>query len=156
MKNKIKSGLSELTRRLKSITAEDIMTRGVITTTKDVTLAKVAKEMIKARISGLPIVDKKKKIIGVITDTDLFIVMDMIKSGDIVENKKQAISNPTVKFAMSTYFSKIKKNTTLDEIIAIMKYKDVHTLPVVEKGKLVGVIGRRDVFKDFYAAVRDL
>ena len=148
--------LKDLTRRLKSIKAKDIMTKDVITTTENTTLADIAELMIEARISGLPVIGKKGKIIGLITATDLFIVMDMIKSGDIVENGKIAVSNPTVKFAMSTEVIKIKKNTTLDEIIAVMKYKNIHTLPVFEGKKMIGVIGRRDVFKNFYAAVKKL
>ena len=65
-------------------------------------------------------------------------------------------SNPTVKYAMSTEINKIKKNATLDEIIATMKYKNVHTLPVFDGGKMIGIIGRRDVFKNFYAIVKEL
>jgi len=148
--------LSDLTRQLKAVKAKDIMTHYVITTTEDVHLADVSEMMIKARISGLPVLGQKGSMVGMITATDLFIMMDMIKSGDITENGFIAISNPTVKSAMSTEINKIKKNTTLDEIIAIMKYKNVHTLPVFESGKLVGIIGRRDVFKNFYAVVKKL
>ena len=151
-----KSLLNELTKKLKSIKAKDIMTHYVITTTEDTHLADIAELMIKARISGLPVIGKKGKIVGMITATDLFIMMDMIKSGDVTENGLVTTSNPTVKYAMSTEINKIKKNTTLDEIIAIMKYKNVHTLPVFDSGKMVGVIGRRDIFKNFYAIVKEL
>jgi len=156
MTKKVKSKLSDLTKQLKAVKAKDIMTHYVITTTEDVPLADVSETMIKARISGLPVLGKKDKMIGMITATDLFIMMDMIQSGDITENGFMATSSPTVKFAMSTEINKIKKSTTLDEIIAIMKYKNVHTLPVVESGKLVGIIGKRDVFKNFYAVVNKL
>ena len=151
-----KSLSDELTKKLKSIKAKDIMTHYVVTTTEDTHLADVAELMIKARISGLPVMGRKGKIMGMITATDLFIMMDMIKSGDVTENGLLSASNPTVKYAMSTEINKLKKSTTLDEIMAIMKYKNVHTLPVCEGPKLVGVIGRRDVFKNFYAIVKEL
>ena len=154
MKRTIGRRMNDLTKRLRSIKAKDIMTKDVITTTEDMTLADIAQLMTKTRISGLPVIGKRGKIVGIITAVDLFIVMDMIKSGDVMENGVMAVSNPTVKFAMSTEVIKIKKNTTLDEIIAIMKYKNVYTLPVVEANKMVGVIGRRDVFRNFYAAVK--
>ena len=156
MTNKERPILSDLTKQLKAVKAEDIMTHYVITTTEDVHLADVSEMMAKARISGLPVLDKKGKIAGMITATDLFIMMDMIKSGDIVENGFINIPNLTVKSVMSTEVNKIKKSTTLDEIIVIMKCKNVHTLPVLESGKLVGIIGRRDVFKNFYAVVKKL
>jgi CBS domain-containing protein len=132
------------------------MTTHVITTTEDTALADIAELMIKTRISGLPVLTKHNKMAGVVTAEDLFVIMDMIKSGDIVENGTIAVSNPTVKFAMSTEAIKITDQTTLDEIIAVMKYKNVHTLPVFKKNKMVGVIGRRDVFRNFYAVVKDL
>ncbi|NQT00021.1 MAG: CBS domain-containing protein, partial [Candidatus Omnitrophica bacterium] len=111
-----KPGLKDLTFRLKSIKAKDIMTRRVITTTEDTSLAEIAQLMIKSRISGLPVV-KKGKIVGVIIDRDLFIVMDMIKFGEVVKEQMQTIFNPIVKFAMSTDVVKIKENTSLEEII---------------------------------------
>ncbi len=156
MVNATKSIIRALGRRLKSIKAKDIMTKDVITTTEDATLADLATLMIKARISGLPVIGAKGKVVGIVTANDLFVVMDMIKSGDVVEDGKMAVSNPTVKFAMSTEVTRIKKDTTLDEIIVIMKYKNVHTLPVFDGNRMLGVIGRRDVFKNFYSVVKDL
>jgi CBS-domain-containing membrane protein len=156
MAKTVKSLLNELTKRLKSIKAKDIMTQYVITTTENTHLADIAELMIKARVSGLPVMGKKGKIAGMITATDLFIMVDMIKSGDVTENGLMTTSNPTVKYAMSTEINKIKKNATLDEIIATMKYKNVHTLPVFDGGKMIGIIGRRDVFKNFYAIVKEL
>jgi len=156
MKKSLKTWLGDLSDNLESIKAKDIMTKKVITTKVDAHLAEVAQVMIKARISGLPVLSKKGKVIGVVTATDLFLVMDMIKSGDIVEDDKLAVSNPTVRFAMSSDLIKIKKSTTLEEIIALMKYKNIHTLPVFEGSKMVGVIGRRDVFKNFYSAVKSV
>ena len=156
MQKRVKPKMKDLTKKLKLIKAKDIMTKDVITTKEDTSLAEIAKLMIKTRISGIPVIGKKGKLSGVITATDLFLVMDMIKSGDIVGDDMMPLSNPTVKFALSTGIIKIKKNTTLEEIITIMKYQNVHTLPVFEKNKLVGVIGRRDVFKNFYSTVKNL
>jgi len=148
--------VTALTKRLKSIKAKDIMSRDVITTREDIGLADVAELMITERISGIPVIGKGNKVVGMLTATDLFIMMDMIKSGDFIEEGSQSSSHPTVKYAMSTEINKIKKGTTLGEIIILMKYKNIHTLPVFEGNKMVGVVGRRDVFKNFYAAERTL
>jgi CBS domain-containing protein len=59
-------------------------------------------------------------------------------------------------FAMSTKVHKVKESTSLEKIIILMKYKNAHTVPVMRGGKMVGVIGRRDVFKNFYATVKKL
>ena len=156
MAKKLKFNMSNLAERLKSIKAKDIMAKDVLTTKETATLAEVAGVMTKARISGLPVIGKSGKIVGIVTATDLFIVMDMIKFGDVVENGMMSVSNPTVKMVMSTDVIKIRKDTTLEEIITIMRYRNVYTLPVFQANKMVGIIGRRDVFKNFYAVVKDL
>jgi len=153
MKNDKTLNLQELTEKLKQIKAKEIMTKDVITVAKDETLGDVAELMINKRISGFPVLEDDK-IIGIITANDLFLVMDMIKTGEIPENNCQGCS-PKVSFAMSTEAITVSPETNLDEIIALMKYRNVHTLPITSHDKLVGVIGRRDVFKFFYFTVKD-
>ncbi|MFC1480258.1 HPP family protein [Candidatus Omnitrophota bacterium] len=156
MKKKKNNGLKSLDKKLKKIKAGDIMTRDVITTSRDQDLYDVAKLMIKNRISGLPVVSGTGKIQGVITENDLFMVMDMVKSGDVMPAKGKRGVMPAVNFAMSTDIASVSKNATLDKIIMLMKYRNQHTIPVMEKGKMVGVIGKRDVFKNFYSSVKSL
>ncbi|MBL7170836.1 MAG: CBS domain-containing protein [Candidatus Omnitrophica bacterium] len=154
MAKKTNSKIKNLVKKLRLIKAKDIMTKQVITTTENTSLAEVAELMTKMRISGMPVVGKKGKVVGLITMKDLFIVMDMIKFGDAVEEGLKAIANPTVKFAMSTEIIKAKENMTLDEVINLVRSRNVHTLPVFKGDKMVGIIGRRDVFKNFYAVVK--
>jgi len=131
------------------------MTEDVITVRKDDTLTDVAKLMITKRISGFPVIENDK-IIGIITANDLFLVMDMIKAGEVLKDNGTDYSQPRVSFAMSTEIITVNPEGTLDDIISLMKYRNIHTLPVVSQNKLVGVIGRRDVFRSFYGAIRDL
>jgi len=154
MAKKANSKIKNLVKKLRLIKAKDIMTKDVITTTENTSLADVAELMTKMRISGMPVVGKKGKVVGLITMKDLFIVMDMIKFGDVVEEGLKAIANPTVKFAMSTEIIKAKENMTLDEVINLVRSRNVHTLPVFKGDKMVGIIGRRDIFKNFYAVVK--
>jgi CBS domain-containing protein len=153
MENDKKLNLQKLTEKLKQIKAKDIMTKDVITVKKNETLANVAELMIDKRISGFPVLENDK-IIGIITADDLFLVMDMIKTGEIPENNSRGCA-PKVSFAMSTEAITVNPETNLDEIIALMKYRNIHTLPILSNNKMVGVIGRRDIFKCFYFAVKD-
>ena len=147
---------NKLIQALRNIKAGDIMTKNVITTTEDTKLSDLAEFLIQTRISGLPVADENGKINGIITATDLFALMDMIKSGILVEDGKDGVFNPTVKLGMCKELLKINKEATLDEIIDIMNTRNVHTIPVFENDEMVGVIGRRDVFKNFYATVSNL
>ena len=145
----------DLTDALKQIKAKDIMTKNVITVKKDDTLDDVAELMIKKRISGFPVLENNK-IIGTITADDLFMVMDMIKTGEILKNNNKEYSLPRVEFAMSTELFTVSPDTDLDEIIALMKYRNIRTLPVTIENKMVGVIGRRDIYSNFYCALKGI
>ncbi len=155
MINNNSSNLHKLTERLKQIKAKDIMTVDVITVRKDDLLTYVAELMIQNRISGFPVLENDE-IIGIITANDLFLVMDMIKTGEILKNSEAEYSQPKVSFAMSTDIISVNPEGSLDEIISLMKYRNIHTLPVTIQNELVGVIGRRDIFRSFYSAIKDL
>ena len=155
MKNQNNFTMQELTDNLKMIKDEDIMTREVITVRKDDTLDLIAKLMIDKRISGFPVLEDDE-IIGVITANDLFLVMDLIKTGEILKDNSDNNSLPKVDFAMSTEVITVKPNTDLNEIIALMKYRNIQTLPIVNNNMLVGVIGRRDVHRNFYCTVKNI
>ena len=145
--------LEKLAERLKKIKASDIMTKEVITVKKDDTLVAIAELMISKRISGFPVVENGE-IIGIITSNDLFLVMDMIKTGELLQNDDNERYQPTVNYAMSTETVTVSPEVNLDEIITLMKYRNIHTLPVTSQNKLIGVIGRRDIFKSFYYTLR--
>ncbi|MDD4363552.1 MAG: CBS domain-containing protein, partial [Atribacterota bacterium] len=147
--------LQELTENLKQIRAKNIMTKEVITVKKEDTLDDIAELMIEKRISGFPVMENNK-IIGIITTNDLFLVMDMIKTGEILRENSPDNTLPKVRYVMSTEVVTADPDSNLDEIIALMKYRNIHTLPIVENNQLVGVIGRRDVFKNFYCTVKGI
>lgn len=155
MKNNNQFTLKKLTIDLKKIKAKDIMTREVITVNKNETLDNVAKLMIDKRISGFPVLEDDN-LVGIITANDLFMVMDMIKTGETIKNNNSDGALPKVSYAMSTEIITVSPQANLDKIIALMKYRNVHTLPVLSGKKMVGIIGRRDVYKNFYCTVQGI
>lgn len=150
MTKSIEEQVQQLEDKLNSIKAEDFMTKDVVLAEQESSLADVADFMIKKRISGLPVGGADGQLEGIITATDLFTLIDIIRSGSI---QGDAL-NPKVSFAMSTSLISIEKTTSLAEIINIMKRKNIHTIPVCEDGKMIGIVGRRDVFKNFYNAAK--
>ena len=141
-----------LEARLKRIKATDIMSRYAITTTEETMIADIAHLMMRFKISGVPVLGKDKKIVGIITATDLFklmgkITMEIEKNAGFVDYYKMP-----VKSFMTTDVMTITPETTLYEIMKIMWERNIHTLPVVvlSKQEIVGVIGRRDVINACY------
>jgi acetoin utilization protein AcuB len=54
------------------IDVESIMTRPVVTTTPDAPIAEVAMVMVGNKIGGLPVLDGDRRVVGIITESDVF------------------------------------------------------------------------------------
>ena len=67
--------IHELLFLLTKIKIKDIMTQDPITVNPDWTVEETAELLLKHKISGIPVVDGKKSVVGVITQTDLFRVL---------------------------------------------------------------------------------
>lgn len=127
---------------------EDIMTEGVVTIKSGSTVRDVAHILLRQRISGLFICkpNNHKKIIGVITITDLLGLLKMALSFKRHKiNKLENIGQLLVDDVMHKDIVAVQKNTKLERIVALMSKKDVHTIPVFDGKKLVGVVGKHDI-----------
>jgi acetoin utilization protein AcuB len=71
----------ELTYLLSKIQVREIMTKEVITTTPDTPIEDAAHVMVDNKIGGLPVMDEQDRIVGVITETDIFKTFDEVFAG---------------------------------------------------------------------------
>lgn len=120
-------------------TAKGIMTKGnFITTSPKAKVRDVAIAMISGEITGLPVIDDDRKVIGIITEFD---IIRAIRKGKNIEGAR-------VEDIMTKNPITIGENTSIDEIINVLETKHIIRVPVVDKdGKLVGIVARRDVLK---------
>ena len=141
----------------KSITAEDIMSEIVVTTSQDTPIRDAAHLMLRDRVNGLPIVDKNKNIIGMLTLTDLFMLVNQAAGNAHYDFYKDVFDEKQLKTSevMSKNVETIAPETTLDEIIHVTLTKKIHTFPVVKDGKLVGIIGRHDILNAIFSFDQD-
>ncbi len=140
-----------LEEKLKRIKAADIMSRYAITASEDATIENIAHLMMRFKISGIPVINRDKKVVGIITATDLFKLMGKMTT-DIERGVSLNYSQLSADTLMTKEVMLITSETSLFEIIKIMTEKNIHTLPVVviDKQEIVGVIGRRDVINACY------
>ncbi len=140
---------------LNKIVAQDIMTEEVVVVNAKMTIGQVAHLMLRNRVSGYPVTDKKKKVIGVVTVNDLFSLVDKLawecvreaakKNHKDLQQKIAGQKNRPIKEIMSKKIISITPETPLLEVIdAVVKW-DIHTFPVMKGKQLVGIIGRRDI-----------
>jgi acetoin utilization protein AcuB len=62
----------EMQHLLAKLQVKEIMTKDVITTTPDAPMEDAARLMVTHKIGGLPVVDERSDVVGVITETDIF------------------------------------------------------------------------------------
>jgi len=142
--------------------AKDIMTQKVVTVSPETKVHLAAKLLLEHHFNGLPVVDQEGRLKGIICQDDLivqqksfplpsvFTLLDgfiPLSSSKHMEKEVQKMTAVTVGEAMTTDPITIGPETTLEEIAGLMVKRNIHTLPVVEKGKLVGIVGKEDIFR---------
>ena len=141
--------------------AEKIMTTDVITVSPNTEIVKAAKIMMEKRINGLPVVDSGK-LVGILCQSDLiaqqkkfpipslFTFLDgyiSLTSEKHLEKEVQKIAAATVDQAMTPHPVTVSPSTPIEEIASLMVDRNFHSLPVLAKGKLVGIVGKEDLLK---------
>lgn len=142
--------------------AKDIMTKEILTVYPDTEIVQAAKLMLDKHISGLPVVDKEGHLKGIICQSDLmaqqrkiplpsfFILLDSaisLTSPQQIENEVRKMSAVKVSDAMTLDPITVDPETGLEDIATLMVKHNIHTVPVLDRGWLVGIIGKEDVLR---------
>jgi CBS domain-containing protein len=142
--------------------AKDIMTGKVVTVSPETRIDLAAKLLLENHFNGLPVVDPDGRLKGIICQNDLivqqkkfplpsvFTLLDgliPLTSSKQMDKEVQKMAAITVGQAMTPDPITVDPETPLEEIATLMVKKNIHTLPVVEKGKLVGVVGKEDILR---------
>lgn len=123
---------AEQVRRVKR--SESGLILDPITLTPDASIKVALKLMKENRIGGIPIVDNKKKLVGILTNRDLRFEKDVYKKVSEVMTAEKLVTAP--------------ENTTLQKAEVILQEHKIEKLPIVNKsGKLIGLITFRDILQ---------
>lgn len=135
----------------------ELMTKDVVTVTATTTLHEAAKLLVEKRISGMPVVDDDDRVIGVLSEADILVkaggsasrnrLLGWLFEPDFGDEDK--IRAQTVGEAMSAPALTISSHRPVHEAARLMVGEGVNRLPVVEDGKLVGILTRADVVRAF-------
>lgn len=119
-----------------SLTVRDVMVTDVKTVTPDDPVMKAVDIMSEHNIGSVVVVGPKREVLGIITERDL-IVRVLAKRLDPTSVKAMDI--------MSRPVITIEPDAPLSEVVSIMKEKGVGHVPVVENGRVVGIIAEGDI-----------
>ncbi len=144
-------------------TAKDIMTKEVYLIRLDTSVTEAAKIMDENGLDGLPIVDKDKVLLGIVTQYDLIknaahvhlptlqiIFKNLyIKDSKEVEEEKKKITSLAVKDVMNPDPLILKPDVDIAEVISLFKdHHLVNPIPVIDESRrVIGIISRYDIIK---------
>ncbi len=142
--------------------AIDIMTPDPVTLSPETDIRSAVALLIEKKINGAPVVNAKGKLVGVLCQSDLvaqhkqvtmpslFSMLDgfiALSSREDFEREIRKIAASTVADAMTPHAKSVSPHTPIDEIATVMVNEKLYTLPVVDGGKLVGVVGKEDILR---------
>jgi CBS domain-containing protein len=137
----------------------DIMTRDVFCVPPDALVRDVARLMMEHRISGVPVVDGERRVLGVVSERDLLrrpeigtdreergwlsmLVSDEIRVRDFAKSRGRSAREVMTQPAIC-----VTAQTSLEEALDVMERHGIKRLPVLEQGRLAGLMSRADVVK---------
>src|SRR5215470_7118075 len=148
--------------------ARDVMTWSAITVKPDESVARAVQLMLQNKISGLPVVDDQGQLAGIVTEGDFlrrgelgtqrqrprwleFLLGPGRLASEYVRASRQKVSQ-----VMTTEAKTITPETPLEDVVRLMERHRVKRLPVVQDGKLVGMVSRADLLHALGNVAREL
>jgi CBS domain-containing protein len=116
--------------------AKTIMTTDVITVKDQTPIREAIEILVEKEISGLPVIDDEKKLVGLITEKDL---LKLIFTGEI--------DLGIVADYMTREVVALDEETDLLDVCEYLMDKNFKRIPILKNGILVGIISRRDMIK---------
>jgi CBS domain-containing protein len=130
------------------IALKDVMCDHPIKVKESVSTGNVAHLLFRYQINGILVVgdQDENKLIGIFTTTDLLRLIDEAISRGVhsIDELQKAAQRPVGELASKEIVT-LQQEDKVVKAIALMHRKNVHTIPVFDGERLVGVIGRHDV-----------
>jgi len=115
---------------------KNIMQKKVVTVTEDEGIQKLCKILTQKKLTGLPVVNKKKTLVGFVSERDI-----------IAAFGKQTCLDMTIKKIMTRKVKTVDPDDPLVAASKIFQQFQIRILPVAKNGKVVGVIARKDMIE---------
>jgi CBS domain-containing protein len=147
--------------------AHDVMTWGVISVEADAPVMQAAQLMLQNRISGLPVVDAKGSLIGIVTEGDFLRRGELgtqrrrprwleflIGPGRLAAEYVHACGRKVNEIMTPDPYT-ITEDTPLEEIVQLMEKRRIKRVPVVDDGKLIGMVSRANLLHALATLARE-
>ena len=140
---------------MNNLSVQEVMSTGLITAHKDENLTKIANIFKENTFHHIPVVDDDECLVGMISRTDF----DKIKSGgSLFRNPKKEEYDEALFISMLAVdimtkdVKKLQPTDSVQKAYVIFKENKFRALPIVAKGKLVGIVTPLDMLEYFFNA----
>jgi CBS domain-containing protein len=148
---------------MKTVRVRDAMTPDPVTVTPETPVTEIAKIMIDKGIGGLPVIDSAGDLVGIVTEGDLIVQDTDVKMPSFVhfldsyifvpgsihkfEEKFRKAVGVNAGDVMTEELVKVDADDSAEDVATMMSHKKMKRFPVVEGGKLVGIITMADIVR---------
>jgi CBS domain-containing protein len=148
--------------------AHQIMTKNVITVGPDSSIVDAAKLMLEQHVSGLPVLDKSGKLVGILSEGDFlrrseigtqrrrprwlqFLMGPGREAKEFVQQSGRKVEDIMAREPVT-----VTEDTQLEELVELMEKHDIKRLPVMRNGQLVGIVTRANLLQAVASLARDV
>ena len=150
------------------MTIRDVMTMSVLTVRPDTPLKDVARLLIDSGISGVPVVDEQGAVLGVVSEADFLVkeqgpqalrhrrLARLLGESEATQRQIGKLAARTAGEAMTTPAITIEPSRPIQDAAAVMTERRVNRLPVIENGRLIGIVTRADLVRAYLRTDEEL
>lgn len=137
--------------------ARDVMTTDLIVVAPTTTVDKIAMVMMLNLISAVPVVDDRFHLLGIVSEGDLVIRdeagtvprqswwLKLFESSEELAREYTKAHGQTAEDVMTRHVVSVGPDATTAQVADIMRRRGIKRVPVVEEGRLVGMVTRADI-----------
>jgi CBS domain-containing protein len=148
--------------------AKDVMTSPVVSIEPDASIWQAVRIMLQRHISGLPVIDQKASLVGIVTEGDFLRRAEtgtqrqrprwleyLIGPGRLADEYTRAHGRKVSEIMTADPLT-ITEDTPLDEIVRLMEKRQIKRLPVVRDQQVVGIVSRANLVHALASFARDI
>jgi CBS domain-containing protein len=147
--------------------AKDVMTSPVVTIEPDVDVLQAVRIMLQRRVSGLPVVEKDGRLVGIVTEGDFLRRAEtgtqrrrprwlefLVGPGRLAQDYARAHARK-VADVMTAEPITVDESTALDDIVKLMEKRQIKRIPVVRGSNVVGIVSRANLLHALASVARE-
>ena len=147
--------------------AKDVMTSPVVSVTPDATVLQAVRMMLQRRISGLPVIDKDARLVGVVTEGDLLRRVEtgtqqrqprwlefLLGPGRLADEYTRTHGRKVMDVMTGDPLT-VTEDAALEEIVKLMEKRQIKRVPVLRGKQVIGIVTRANLLHALAGVARE-